>query len=341
MGDKNAERQIPSKRIIPGASSKGGWVENLKTAYKVTGAVGIAAAAITHPTETKNTAWYIAHHLPVKGVERQANENLEARYAELVDVPDQQNDADVDLLYPNLGDQEKVDLNVQLQGERAIVSEHYLTDEAMDSLKELEPLIRQVSKEGYLPEDLLLGMVIVESVGNRYAYNEESGAKGLTQMTDEMAETYGLSISSVDLKDPNYDPTTDVDDRYVPEIILSATVKELQAAYQRTGDRGYAAWEWHAGARNVYAAIAIYVKSQYGEDLPNIIGVEDPVLSMQIAQEYRDKVAQYHINLFRLFKNAQVQQAFSGPEWDNTLIYVVRALAAIEEYRAKVDQNPL
>lgn len=357
MDDSKAEQFIPQKRYVKQTShgelkpttTKGrGIGQRLKTAGPVAAAaVGLSSAIF--PTQAKNVVEYAAHNLAGNGVVRQAEQILEARYSQIVDGRDtrtekeisveeaKQNDLDVDLLYPGLGQEEKEELNAQLQSERSIVSEHYLTDEAMDNIKELEPLIRQVSKEGGLPEDLLLGMVIVESVGNRYAYNEESSAKGLTQMTDEMAETYGLSVSSVDLRDPNYDPKTDVDGRYLPEIILPATVKELQTAYQRTRDWGLAAWEWHAGAPNVYAAIAIYVKSEYGEDLGQIVGVEDADLSSQIAQLYRGKIAQHHINLFRLLENTVVQEAFSGPEWDNTLIYVKRILALVQVYREKIN----
>ena len=155
MGDKTAEIPVPSKRIVGTATSlktrsvvkKSGLAEDLKTGYKIAGAVGIAAAAITHPTETKNTAWYIAHHLPVRGVERGANESLEARYAKLVDPRDRENDVDVDLLYPNLTVEEKVDLNSQLQNERSIIREEYLPGVSMENVEMLLPLIEQSAKD--------------------------------------------------------------------------------------------------------------------------------------------------------------------------------------------------
>ena len=352
MGDKTAEIPVPSKRIVGTATSlktrsvvkKSGLAEDLKTGYKIAGAVGIAAAAITHPTETKNTAWYIAHHLPVRGVERGANESLEARYAKLVDPRDRENDVDVDLLYPNLTVEEKVDLNSQLQNERSIVSEHYLTDEAIKNIKDLKPFIDQFALDWGVPPDLLLGMIIVESTGNQYAANQQkdaegniiSRAKGSVQITDPMAIAHGLIITDYDLDDPNYDPTLDPDQRYDINIALQVVVDELSGAYARWGDWSLAAWEWHAGAKNIYSALQIYVSHKDDIELPDAIGVSDDVLSAQIAKLYRDKITQDNINLFRLINNPAVYAEFSGPEWDNTLIYVLRALAAIEEYRAKL-----
>lgn len=41
------------------------------------------------------------------------------------------------------------------------------------------------------------------------------------------------------------------------------------------------------------------------------------------------------LNLYKLVSDRRVKAEFSGPEWDSTLIYVLRSVAAIEVLREK------
>jgi len=357
MDNSEAERFIPQKKYLRQTSKQGqkptrikgrGIGQGLKTAGPVA-AAAVGLSSVIFPTQAKNVVEYAAHNLTDNAVVRQAEESLGEKYSQLVDrwdrgaeketsIPEvKQNDDIVDLLYPGLTDEERFDLNSQLQNERLIIKEQYLSDVSAENVEALLPIISQSANSEGIPSEVLFGMVIIESKFDPYNFNEDSGAKGLTQMMDTMAEAHELNISYADVKNNAYDKFTDIDDRYDPKLILAATAKELAISYGRWGDWGLAAWEWHAGAPNIYAAIQMYIEDvSNGQDiLPDIVGVDDEDLSRQLAGLYRNKIAEYQINLLRLLKNPVVVREFSGPGWDSTLIYVMRALAAVEEYHAK------
>src|SRR3989344_7409237 len=222
-----SKKEVGSRVVSRPSSTKGGLKKDLVIAAGVAGATTGGLLAGLHSGQAKDAINYVPDHFPLKKVERSANESLEARYAKLDDPRDRENDVDVDLLYPNLTDQEKVDLNSQLQNERSIIREEYLPGVSMENVEMLLPLIEQSAKDEGFPRDILFGMILIESKFDPYNFNKESGAKGLTQMMDSMAQVHGLNISYANVANETYDEYTDVDDRYKPEIILPATAKEL------------------------------------------------------------------------------------------------------------------
>lgn len=226
-----------------------------------------------------------------------------------------------DLVYPELTPQEGVSAFAQILEEEKIIGEHYLTPETYKLIAQNEQLIRKSARDAGVPEDLLLGLTIIESKGDQYA-ESPAGARGLTQMMPQMAEKYGLEVSEFGN-----------DERYIPEKIVPATVKELKESYNRWGDWGLALWEWHAGAPEIYNAINMYLRDVYQEQLEDINN-DSPAEVERIMKSYKDKIAQYNINVFRLFQNPLIRAEFSGPGWDLTSIYVPRAVAASIVYRA-------
>lgn len=247
-------------------------------------------------------------------------EDQEAAPEEL-QIKIQRSETQFNVVYGDLTPLENSAAFDQILEQEKIIQEHYLDREHMVMVKFHEQLIRQSARAEGVPEDLLFGLVIIESKGDQYA-ESPVGARGLTQMMPQMAEKYGLEVSEFGN-----------DERYIPEKILPATAKELKESYNRWGDWGLALWEWHAGAPEIYGAVQVYLRDIYGEELPDV-NVEDPQEALRIKDLYKDRIMIRQVNVFRLFQNPLIRAEFSGPEWDLTSIYVPRAVAASIVYRA-------
>lgn len=96
------------------------------------------------------------------------------------------------------------------------------------------------------------------------------------------------------------------------------------------GDQlGFAIWEWHAGARQVYNAVQTYVENTTGEKLGDIT---DKNLSDQQAAKlilrYRQVIEELKINAFNIIQNDKVKAEYSDVNFDFTLEYVERVTAA-------------
>lgn len=198
--------------------------------------------------------------------------------------------------------------------------------------REYEHIIDEASGKTGVPKNLLIGLVISESLGDKYAISS-AGATGLTQITEGMAKELGIK-TSVDTyqRDENYDPQSDeIDERYNPQIVLLRTAEKLDEYYDwRFGDWEISGWAWHAGLGNVYNAIQTYIADTYSEQLPSV-DPEDPNAAETVVL-YKAKIVQYQISLHRLFQNERVKDMFSEEGWDKTDEYVYRIIAAAMIY---------
>lgn len=257
------------------------------------------------------------------------------------EIVDKRISAEFELIYPGLEGQEKWDAFVNYLAEQKVVQDDYIGPNHVENFKavqELEPKIRQYAKEFGVPENLLIGLVIVESKGKQLAVNNDSGAKGLTQITDVMAKAHNLKISGADTKDPNYDVMADLaDDRFNADLNLLVAAKEIANAYKYWGDWGLAFDEWHAGRPNVYLKIQLYVQSTQGVLLPNIEDATGEAESVAVKAQYLQRMGE-SVNLFRIDTNEAVVSEFSGKGYDYNLIYVPRLLAAGVYFEKNLDQ---
>ncbi|OGD88423.1 hypothetical protein A3J17_03835 [Candidatus Curtissbacteria bacterium RIFCSPLOWO2_02_FULL_40_11] len=199
-------------------------------------------------------------------------------------------------------------------------------------IKQKEELVRKSAREAQVPEDLLLGLVITESLGDAKAVSYAK-AKGLSQMMDPMAQKYNLRISQ-----------GDDDERFIPEKILAATAKELKEAFDtRYGDWGLALWEWHAGTGQVFRALRVYFSEKYGEELEDInvvVADETPDAQQKATAEAMRRIVhnksriEGRVNMYDLFQNQSIAGMFEGEEWDVTHEYVPRIVASSLIYKA-------
>lgn len=240
---------------------------------------------------------------------------------------------DVDIVFGKLSSEEGFVATKKIKTGEQLIVNNLGSLETVKRISSFENLVRKSAQENDVPENLLLGMVIVESNGDALA-ESRAGARGLTQMMEAMAMKYSLKTGGSS------------DERFNPDKIVSATAKELAEAYQRFGNWGLAVWEWHAGAPKVYEAIQAYLRDAHKEYLPSIndgtafpaAATQDEInaastRAVELKKLYRDKIAEKSVNVHSLFQNSKVKDMFSGAAWDKTDEYVYRIVAAARVYK--------
>ncbi len=226
------------------------------------------------------------------------------------------------LVYPNLPSQD-----MDIAKREAFEAGQFLLDyDRILRTAQYEDLIRNNAKSQGVPEELLLGLVIAESGGDPKAVSDK-GAKGLTQMMDEMAEKHGLQISG-----------GDDDERFDPEKIVPPTARGLREEFERFGNWGLAFQAWHVGDGNLYKLLKLHVATAHGEELPDIKVEPDndspeakAVADLEAERRkelYKDKIQAYGVTVYNIFKNPQVQEVSSGEAWENTDQYLPRIIGS-------------
>ena len=236
-------------------------------------------------------------------------------------------------VFPNLTENEKAQALQEVRISKSAILVN-LDNEAIERISSNERLILGSAAGVNMPENvarLLIGLVIAESNGRPKAVSSK-GAKGLTQMDDNMTRRYGLVLSD-----------GDDDERFDPEKILPATAQELTAQYERYGDWGLAFWSWHLGDPQLYEALQIYVKDEYGKELPSTYveptdeSSEAQAVATFEAQRrislYKEMIQKKGITVYHILSNPTIAEMFSGEEWNMTDEYVFRVVAASEAYR--------
>lgn len=229
----------------------------------------------------------------------------------------------VDVAFEKSTDQEKNAINEEVGKYKTIYK-----DRSLES--SVDRLIRdRIGKLGLQKEvaDLVVGMAIVESDGDSGAVNKKSGAKGIFQITNLMAEAHKMNIANDD-----NDHRLDVGKSL--EVLLS----ELQAGYERWQDWGFAIWEWHIGAPKIYEIINLWGRDWEGETLPDInVSARVPNADL-VAQSridlYKHRLSKWNLNVYKIFHQYdKIKNMFKEDEWDKTDEYLLRTVAAAESYR--------
>ncbi|MDP3998577.1 MAG: transglycosylase SLT domain-containing protein [bacterium] len=167
------------------------------------------------------------------------------------------------------------------------------------------------------PQELISGMVFIESGGDQKAVNRRSGARGIAQLMKPTAREYGLEVDEK------------VDEREDPVKSLKVASDYLEHNFEHFGDLGLTIWAYHAGPWNVYEAIRKYSADVYHLDPGSIIS-EDPNTALTRIELYRRLVKEHGVNIFDLYENRMVKQEVLSDLGDETERYVYRAVAASE-----------
>lgn len=233
-----------------------------------------------------------------------------------------------DLAFPGLQDNEKLEAIFQVENARKNLDK-YNGPEMAASVAQYEELIRKYAKKYDIPPDFLIGMIMLESKGDRFAVSE-AGAKGLTQMGDLIAKKHNLYISD-----------GDDDDRFDPEKIIEATASELAQSKEKEGTLAGAVQEWHMGEPH-YQGFKRSFLAKMGVNLPdiNVQPEGDSPDALKNAYDeagfrinlYRLATIQKGVSPFKIFKDPEIHEIIQDPVWNDTENYIPYALAGIDKF---------
>ena len=123
-------------------------------------------------------------------------------------------------------------------------------------IKKHEKTIKSIAREKGVPEEVAIGVALLENGGSETAVSS-AGALGVFQLMPATARGLGLTVNKK------------VDQRKNPKRNIEAGITYLKSNYERFGDWGLATWAYHAGEGNVGKALKIY-KQNGGKGTPTI-----------------------------------------------------------------------
>lgn len=182
-------------------------------------------------------------------------------------------------------------------------------------IKKHEKTIKSIAKEKGVPEDVAIGVSLLENGGSETAVSS-AGALGVFQLMPGTARSLGLTV------------TKSRDDRKNPQRNIEAGIIYLKANYDRFGDWGLATWAYHAGEGNVAKALKIYAKANHGINLP---GVNE-------SGKLKDYVEKYGINIHKLLSSSAVK-AFTKKLNDDSQGYPYKVLATATLFKQSKNQT--
>lgn len=206
-----------------------------------------------------------------------------------------------------------------------------------------EQKIRQAARENDIPEEIALGIVLIENGGGD-DLTSGAGARGPCQLMKKTAERYHLIV---ELPEDHPEKTVEelIDERINPEKCFKAMTNYLADMREGFGGNlGIAVWGYHAGEGNVYSALREYFKDTQGIDLGDIgSALDDPVSYQKITSDYNQKIKETNLNVHQLLSNQAVRDNVLAFLEDETNLYVYKAVGGAElfgEEQAREDSNP-
>lgn len=175
-----------------------------------------------------------------------------------------------------------------VDAQKAFVSSRKAYPASLAVISKHEITIRQYAREHGVPEDIALGIGLLENGGSENAVST-AGARGIFQLMPGTARNLGLAVSA------------SLDERSDPAKNINAGMLYLRKNYDRFGDWGLSAWAYHAGEGNVVKAIRAYAKANHDIELP---GIENFRAHYQYVEEY-------NITVHKLLSDEAVQQLTS------------------------------
>jgi hypothetical protein len=151
-------------------------------------------------------------------------------------------------------------------------------------IKRHEAEIRAEARKQGVPEDVALGVSLLENGGSETAVSS-AGAMGIFQLMPGTARSLGLTVNKK------------VDDRKNVSKSIAAGVSYLKMNYDRFGDWGLATWAYHAGEGNVAKALKLYAKANTGTTL---VGLKDEA-------KLHDYVTANNVTIHKLLSSAAVK----------------------------------
>ncbi len=245
-----------------------------------------------------------------------------------------------EMFFPGLSPEEKVVMDQKVAEARAHM-ETILTDKDWARIASHEGEVWNAVKDTIVPEEVLMGIMVVESHGDLRAESQiadpELDAKGLTQMLKGMAQSHALATTDL-INDPN-----DPDERYIPDKILPATASELagvDGVYRRKDAKvnwSFPITEWHMGRVHLEEVLILYANQTDGVSYEPVAkmepsgGITEDAITKMIASQYDDYrrfIDQNKVNVHKMYQVPAVRDYISGDSWNDALDYPYRVVAS-------------
>ena len=218
------------------------------------------------------------------------------------------------VMFPSLSaaEQDQVE-NLLRQQVRLIVSKPNF-DQSLSVTKKYKNAIRKQAGQKKFPQDLALGVALLENGGAEDAVSS-AGAAGIFQLIEGTAKTLGLKI----------DDTTD--ERLDPEKNIAAGVSYLDKNLQTFSDPGLAVWGHHAGTQNVAKALKIYLQSLGETDAYDFVEAVNLGKLDRAKYVWRAYVTKDGLNIHKLLSSPALGPFLEGLS-DETELYPYKVAAA-------------
>jgi hypothetical protein len=136
----------------------------------------------------------------------------------------------------------------------AFVSSRKAYPASLAVIQRHEKTIKQKAAQNGVPEDVAIGVGLLENGGSDTA-KSPAGALGVFQLMPGTARGLGLKVDKK------------IDERRDPVKNIDAGMRYLKGNFETFGDWGLATWAYHAGEGNVSKAIKLYAKANHGVTL--------------------------------------------------------------------------
>ena len=170
-------------------------------------------------------------------------------------------------------------------------------------------MIKKVAQELGVPQDVAIGVALLENGGSETAVSK-AGAAGIFQLMRGTAKSLGLIVNK------------NVDERMIPRLNIKAGITYLAKNFSTFGDWGLATWAYHAGEGNVSKAIKLYAKTNSGVTLK---GLTD-------SKSMKAYIEKNGINVHKLLSDPTVKN-FAKKLSDDSIGYPYKVMASASLFR--------
>ncbi len=226
-------------------------------------------------------------------------------------------------VFPNLFESERKEvINIIDKMNHEVIRKNQSFRDMVWVTQKNEAKIRQAAQEFGIPENIVLGIVLIENGGGD-DLTSKAGARGPCQFLVQTAIDNGLKV----------DLEKGIDQRIDPDKCFRAMGLYLSGMKKAFGDNlGITVWGYHAGYGNVYKALREYFKDTKKIDLgdvPLAREQKDPKLG-KMTSDYYDKIVESKLNVHELLSNQMVKDNVLVFLEDETELYPYKAVAGAE-----------
>ena len=217
-------------------------------------------------------------------------------------------------IFPNLTKTESENVENLIRRQIRLIVSRPNFDKSLAIAKKYQNKIRQEAAAKKFPQDLALGVALLENGGSETAISY-AGAAGIFQLTTPTAKTLGLKIDRT------------IDERLDPTKNIEAGISYLDQNLELFSDPGLAVWAHHAGTQNVSKALKVYLQSIGETDAFDFVEAVNSGVLDRAKYVWRSYVTKDNLNVHRLLQNPALGPFLSELS-DETELYPYKIVAA-------------